>query len=492
MGPDNEKILVCLLIALLLVHVEASAQVSGTMVSQAPFDVSSTDALCNVLAANRGGPDYVRVESNLFSTPPEGFGISIGRRGGLLVSETIAAAVSSVRSGRFYVEMSSSVTTGFAIANPGSQPATVHVFVTSQTGVRSFDTTVTIGAGRLSTAILDNSDNASDLVLRGTMTFESSEPVFATAVRYLVNERSDGIITTLPIVPLTSAIPENLTFPHYAEGTGWRTEFVLINPTDLAISGTVQLLRPDGLPETLRMGDEFVSSFAYNILPRASQSFFTSESGQGIQTGSARVIPSPGSAVPGGVARFTFTSAGVTTTDATAPAMSGDTSFRTVVQISGTTGAGIAIANTAAEKSAVQLELTTADGFSRSAVIELPGFGQRAFSLEDLAEFALLPRPFTGVLQIAAERPIAVTTLRMRITERGDVLMNAVPATARSSDVADANRVLPYLWPAAGSDAQLVLYSGGPGRSSGTLSFVDLPGRPITYSVSQCCDCAPQ
>ena len=77
--------------------------------------------------------------------------------------------------------------------------------------------------------------------LQGTFSFTSNIPVSVIALRLFVNERGEQLITTLPITDLSAPAPGGVIYlPHYADGGGWATQIVLVNPTDAPITGTVQ------------------------------------------------------------------------------------------------------------------------------------------------------------------------------------------------------------------------------------------------------------
>src|SRR5204863_5968077 len=75
--------------------------------------------------------------------------------------------------------------------------------------------------------------------MSGTLTFNSSLPVSVISLRGWVNERSEFLITTLPIGPVGETSTAPLIFPHYADGGGWATQVVLVNSTDDAATGIV-------------------------------------------------------------------------------------------------------------------------------------------------------------------------------------------------------------------------------------------------------------
>ena len=76
----------------------------------------------------------------------------------------------------------------------------------------------------------------------GTFTFTSSVPISVVALRGFTNKRGDFLITTLPVAPLSSTSTDTIYFPHFADGDGWTTQVVLVNPTDSTISGNIEFL----------------------------------------------------------------------------------------------------------------------------------------------------------------------------------------------------------------------------------------------------------
>jgi len=63
-------------------------------------------------------------------------------------------------------------------------------------------------------------------------------PVGVIAPRGLTNERSEFLMSTLPVID-TTAPPGSGTVvvPHFADGGGWVTQILLVNPTDNPMTG---------------------------------------------------------------------------------------------------------------------------------------------------------------------------------------------------------------------------------------------------------------
>ena len=162
-------------------------------------------------------------------------------------------------------------------------------------------------------------------------TFNSTLPIAAIALHGLTNPLHQFLITTLRVVdPAAPADPTPMVIPYFAEGGGWTTSVILVNPADRALPGTVRFMAPSGEPSTVRVDGISGSSFAYSIPPRSSQKPSTSGSGTAVLTGSVRVVPSADSpAAPSGSVLFSFAERGTTLTEAGVPADPAGTAFRT-------------------------------------------------------------------------------------------------------------------------------------------------------------------
>jgi hypothetical protein len=147
---------------------------------------------------------YAKISPNSGSTPPSGLAIFAVRQNGVLVSEAGVPASSLIQSGRIYAEINGAVNTGLAIANPSTQPTVVSFYFTDATG--SFGNgSITVPAGGQIAAFLDQPPFYGRSSLIGTLTFNSSMPIAAVALRGLTNQRREFLITTLPVTDLAVA-----------------------------------------------------------------------------------------------------------------------------------------------------------------------------------------------------------------------------------------------------------------------------------------------
>src|SRR5262249_53679955 len=146
----------------------------------------------------------------------------------------------------------------------------------------------TIQANRQIAAFLDEQpyftagQSSSPISAASTFTFSSSLPVASIALRQFVNERSESLMTTLPIADLSSAVSSDaVVMPHFAEGGGWTTQVILLNPTDNNLRGNLRYFDSTG---------DSLGTQNYNIPARSAVSIRRSSAQTGILTGSVQVV----------------------------------------------------------------------------------------------------------------------------------------------------------------------------------------------------------
>src|SRR5262249_23208378 len=163
----------------------------------------------------------------------------------------------------------------------------------------------------------------------GTFTFTSTQSVAVIALHGLTNERSEFLLSTLPVADISgTAATGPLVFPDFADGAGWSTQIALVNPTDNPLTGTIQFFDIGGNVVNLTVDGQAGNSFSYSIPARASQRLRTSGSAQSLQSGSVRITPAGNNVSPAGVVIFSSRLNGVTLTEAGVPAAGTSSAFR--------------------------------------------------------------------------------------------------------------------------------------------------------------------
>ena len=488
-------------------------QGSGAGVLEAQQAGSSTSAASAAFLVNNGGADsettggeadtvsvgYARMQPGSGRSTPSGVAIFGFRQNDILVSEAGVPASPSVSSGRIYAEVNSPVTTGLAIANPGSTEAVLTFYFSDQTRTSFGAGTTTIAAGGQIAAFLNEAPFNGDSSISGTFTFSSSVPVAAIALRGFTNERGEFLLTTLPLSPLSAAIGQTVYFPHFADGGGWTTQVILVNPTDGTLTGTVQFFEQGtgsaaAQPVSMPIDGVTASTFSYTIPGRSSQRLQTAGTGSSIQAGSVRVTPSTNAQVPSGLAVFSLKSGGVTVAEAGVAAAQTGQAFRLYAEATDTDGGsiqtGIAIVNPSSSSATVTFELLTLGGGSTglSGSATVPGNGQIAQFMNQIQGLESLTTPLQGVLRIAttATDGIALVGLRSRLNERGDFLITTTTLVDEAADDVTDELFFPHLADGGGYTTQFIQLSGSTDRTMiGTLEFRSQTGAELSLPLSR-------
>jgi hypothetical protein len=244
---------------------------------------------------------YGRIQANSGLTTPSGIAIFGFRQGNVLVSEVGVPAVPARSSGRLYAEIAGTVNAGLAIANPNSSPVTISFQFIDAAGNSAGTGTTTIAAQQQIAQFLDQAPFKvyRTPTFQGTFSFTSTMPVAAVALRDLTNERGEFLMSTLPVVD-TTAVPTTgtVTVPHFADGGGWITQVLLVNPTEETVTGTLQFLNASGSPTNVTVGNQTASSFSYSVPRRSAQKVSTAGLGAATASGSIRIAPTGGGVAP--------------------------------------------------------------------------------------------------------------------------------------------------------------------------------------------------
>jgi len=309
----------------------------------------------------------------------------------------------------------------------------------------------------------------------GTLSFRSNVPVGVTALRSLINERGDFLMSTLPVVDMASSTSrEPVTVPHFADGGGWSTEILLLNPTDNVLTGRIEFRNDAGEILDLNLGE-------YGIAPRSSVRLSTPGTSPSAVAGSVRIIPD--GVAPVSQVVFAYRTGGVTVSHAGVPTASG-TAFRTYVETIGAAGTpgniltGLAVANNSAASVRVTLELMRLDGTSTGlqAFLDLPAFGHTSRFVEQFFPNGLA-ETYRGILRIYSDSTaISVALLRCRYNENGDFLITVLPASDEASPPTASELIFPQVPDGGGYTTQFILFNGSTAQtSSGALTFTTIP-----------------
>jgi hypothetical protein len=308
-------------------------------------------------------------------------------------------------------------------------------------------------------------------------------------------------MTTQPVAPLPNpASAGDILLAHFADGSGWRSQVILVNTTDLPITGTVQFLSEGtaatpGVPLTLNVNGQVSATFNYSINPRSSAKLETSGLGQSVQVGSVHITPAAANP-PFAYSLFTFSTGGITVSQTTVQPVSGGTAYRSFVEINsslaapGTIESGIAIANNSSVSASVNFELTDLNGVAIATVsnVPVPAMGHFSKTVPELfspnVDFTLRTAPFRGVLRITSNNFVSVANLRIRFNARGDVLTTTTPVSNEASPSTTSELLFPHVVDGVGFSTEFVLFSGILGQiGTGNIQLTGQNGQVLTLTV---------
>jgi Putative binding domain, N-terminal len=438
-----------------------------------------------------------RLQLTAGASTPAGLAIFASRQHGILVSEATVPLSSVIQSGRIYAEVSPTVNTGVAIANPNPTAANITFYFTDGAGKNFNSGKTTIPANGQIAAFLDQAPFNSGGPMNGTFTFSSDLAVGAIALRGLTNDRAELLWTTLPVFTLGGFSASGI-FPSFADGAGWSSQVVLVNSTDSTLSGNLQFYPQASFspvpppPVVVTINGQSGNSFAYSIPPRSSINMKTSGAGSNIAVGYVRTVPSQNSFYsPAGLVIFSEkNSSGVTVSEAGVPGatlIQDNRLYAEVTSDSAQIRTGFAIANTSTSAVNSQLELFRLDGTSTglTSSLTIQANGQVQMFVNEVRGFENLPTPFQGVLKISSlTSSLSVIGLRGRYNERGDFLMTTtMPMITPNSFGPPAVALFPHVVDGGGFSTQFILFNGSSQKTSGTLQFFTQSGQPASLSL---------
>ena len=443
---------------------------------------------------------YSRIQPGSGSTTPAGVAIFGYRPSGVLVSETGVPASPLVTSARIYAEVNGPVRTGIAIANPNNQTANITFHFTDSAGVSTPSSVTEIAANNQIAKFIDEAPFSVGASFQGTFSLSSDVPVSLIALRLFASERDNGdsLLTTLPVIDLSAPTASGTVYlPHFADGTdGFKTQVILVNPSDSTITGTIQFFNQgsaaaNASPITITANDQASAIFTYTIPGQSSFKLLTAGTSPGTVTGSVRVTPATGIA-PTALAVFSFKPGEITFAEAGVRGVVGS-AFRIYAEENtpsagvGAIQTGFATANLSATPATVNLELFNLDGSSTGITnsVTIPGNGQIANFLHDV--FPTLTFPFQGILRVSGggSGGLSVVSLRLRYNERGELLITTTPPSNEGDNPPTSELLFPDLVNGGGFTTQFIVFSGSAGQaSSGKLSFLKPDGTAFSLNVN--------
>jgi hypothetical protein len=213
------------------------------------------------------------------------------------------------QSGRVYAEIQGPVNTAITIDNPSTDAVALDFYFADASGTELYSNRKFIpGNGRVS-AFLSEPPFAPppwiSLSNARTLTFLASTPVAVTAVRGFTNERSEFLISPLPVAELNAGAGFPIVLPYNVNGDEWVAEVQLVNPSNAFLSGAVTFIPAAGP----------TSDLIYQIAPRSAASLRVPLTGSQPHAGWIRVTPFNGTPTPSGFLILSLHEGGITVSE---------------------------------------------------------------------------------------------------------------------------------------------------------------------------------
>ncbi len=285
---------------------------------------------------------YASLLSNVAVTGSAIFKVMNGNK---VLSEAGVSLSKPTRNFTIYIDNLKNAWSGYAIANYGASGANVMLTLRDKNG------TVIAGPSPLSPALNAGQHTAGFAFERfsaagagfeGSIEFSSDRDVAAVALRYdNVNlGANQWVFSTIPV--LVDEAATTLYFPQVADGSGYQTNFILVNPGTADTTARLEFFTGTGEPMQLPIDGGMKTSYDVSLKGKGVTRFVTDGTSAGIRTGWVKVTslqPIGGSAIFQTVAGTKISSeAGVASSPLTSH-------FTTYVDSLGDAQSGLAICN---------------------------------------------------------------------------------------------------------------------------------------------------
>ncbi len=474
-------------------HFENGSYTTTSSVTARPFSFPDQGgfAFSAASSGNDAVPGYAFISPNSGKDTPTGTAvIGFSSPDGSLLSEVSVPASTLVTGGRVYFEANDRIRSGIALANPNNQIALVSFYFTDSAGNNYGWGNLQIPANGQIAGFLDETPFTGIRNSQGTMTFAAKVSISAIGLRGVTNERGEFLMTSLPITPLAAnSTDTEVLLPRAANGGGWSTDVLLVNPTDAAITGKISFTASEGGAWNVTANGETGSSFSYALAQRSSYRLAVSSSQGSRQSGWVTVTRDTDNTLPAAVAVVSSSKNGVTTNQTAVSSATG-TIFRSLVEAQGAAGtagsvrSGLVLMNSSTEASEIYCELRDFDGnyLGLYAGFTLSAASQREVYLTEL--FPALTLPFQGVLRVTSSGSIKVAGIREKVNQRRDALYASMAVSEETTAASAEPRFFPHLVHGGGYSVQFTLFSGITEQATnGNLLFYNQKGSPLPLPV---------
>jgi uncharacterized delta-60 repeat protein len=335
-------------------------------------------------------------------------------QGNHILSEAGVGLSKPTRDFTVYIDNTDNSSSGYAVANSGNTPATLKLTLRNNFGSVRERATITLPPGQHFAEFANQRfPLTAPAGFEGSIEFTSDQNVAAVALRYdnMNLNVTSQVFSTIPV--LVDEASTTLFFPQVADGAGYRTNFILINPLDIqATSVRLEFYQSDGTPLSLPIGGVPHTSFDLALDARGVARFLTDGTATELRVGWVKVTSRTtllGSSI------FQIRTSGRIISEAGVGTSPLTQHFVTYVENVNSAWSGLAICNPNDMPATLTLNLRrSTGGIFATATEVLPAGGH-------LAKFFTYPTPspwfsftgeFEGVLEVIASQPVSAVALR--------------------------------------------------------------------------------
>jgi hypothetical protein len=351
------------------------------------------------------GPTAAGYAKLLSDVPLSGSAVFKTVSGNTILSEAGVGLSKPAKNFTVYIDNVSDARSGYAVANYGTAAANITLTLRDKDGSQREVKTIGLGAGQHLAEFAWQRFTVAQAEFEGSIEFNSDQNVAAVALRY--DNPDQSTFSTIPV--LVDETATTLYFPQVADGGGYRTNFILVNPSGNAATAKLEFFAGNGTPLSLPIAGVLKTSHEVSLTPRGVARLVTDGTASGIRVGWVKVT-SP--VALGGSAIFQTLSGARITAEAGVASSPLAEHFTLYVESLGFTESGLALSNPNPGAVTVTLRLRDPSGQEvGSHSFSLPPFGHTAqFFTENWFPDGF--EDFEGTLEVLATAPVTGVALR--------------------------------------------------------------------------------
>ncbi|PYS26651.1 MAG: hypothetical protein DMG11_19110 [Acidobacteria bacterium] len=302
----------------------------------------------------------------------------------------------------------------------------------------------------------------------GSMSLTSNVPIAVLALRGTFNQSNDFIMATVPVFS-GSTSTEPAVVPQIADGSGYVTELILLNPAATPITGTVEFSASVATDRGTN------TTFPYVIPPSGTWTLTTTGTRQ-----FASITPAAGNVAPVATAIFKQFTGSNLNFEAGVPAVRAFTRAVMFGTRDATHRTALAIVNPGTRTASVQLTALRSDGTTvAQKTISLASSGRSAAFLDEL--IPELPASFDGTALVESTTPVYAITLRTLVNTSGTFLVTTMPLVDLNQPSPSGTSYFPQLADGVNYTTEFLLLNAT--AASARLQFFNTAGQPLPVSV---------